>query len=207
MCIFPPDLLMRASQTCWQISLTSLSRRTNCGVVFMCLNWNISLTCTCGLSALMFHVSRQRDRLEPQTVDVSVLNSSASVFCQTSTERAWMEAERSSWWVQSPHGLSQTRSECFVGCMCAWVCSIYIQQSCSLPWSLSDQPCSCRWGEVRLWFSSTVTLSIESTGCNFSMLLAEICASLCCSSVGPAADADPHSSLNWQGLLCHDRAV
>lgn len=47
-------------------------------------------------------------------------------------------------------------------------------------WSLSHQPCSWQWGEVSLWFSSAVTLSIESTGCNFSTLLAEISASLCC---------------------------
>lgn len=74
---------------------------------------------------------------------------------------------------------------CFVGCMCAWVCTIYICQSCCLLWSLSDQPCSRWWGEVRLWFSSTVTLSIESTGCNFPALLAEISVSLCCSALGP----------------------
>lgn len=107
-----------------------------------------------------------------------------------------MGAERGSRWVQSPHSFTQSWSECLVGCMCAWVPSIYIRQSRCLLWSLSDQPCSWQWGEVSLCFRSAVTLSIESPGCNSSMLLAEISASLCCCSLGPTSNAG--SSLNRQ---------
>lgn len=80
-------------------------------------------------------------------------------------------------------------------------------------WGLSDQPGSWQWGEVSLWFSSAVTLSIESAGCNFSLLRAEISASLCCCSLGATSDAgsslnDSSCSLNedyWSCLLllCH----
>lgn len=107
----------------------------------------------------------------------------------------------------------------FVGCMCAWVRSIYIGQSRCLLWSLSDQSCSWQWGEVSLWFSSAVTLSIGSAGCIFSMLLAEISASLFCCSLGPASTVGssfcatierfklglpelPPSAFSFVGTLC-----
>lgn len=47
-----------------------------------------------------------------------------------------------------------------------------------------------RGGELSLRFSSTVTLSIGSTGCNFSILLAEIPVSLWSSLPGPENDTD-----------------
>lgn len=103
-----------------------------------------------------------------------------------------------------PPGASQNDIESwswsFLGrsCMYVRVCSIYIHQSCHVP-RCRLPPLEPVWsasilleagGELSLRFSSTVTLSIGSTGCNFSILLAEIPVSLWSSLPGPENDTD-----------------
>lgn len=65
----------------------------------------------------------------------------------------------------------------FLGCMCARVRK-YLHSAVTLPPGvclISHVPGSGGGGEVSLWFSSAATLSIESSGCNFSRLLASLC--------------------------------
>lgn len=80
-----------------------------------------------------------------------------------------------------------------VACMWRYAVFTFTSQSHgSLSWSLSHQLGfkGGGWGGVSLTFSSTVTLSIGSTGCNFFILLAEIPVSLWSSLPGLVNDTD-----------------
>lgn len=144
----------------------------------------------------------------PNVLAFLVIFSSVCVSYRRSAQKFWMVAECSSWWVHSPplfllqlHRMTSNLDlNLFWGAVaCMWGYAVFTFTSHvmshaagSLPWSLSDQLRFC-WrpgGELSLRFSSTVTLSIGSTGCNFSILLAEIPVSLWSSLPGPENDTD-----------------
>lgn len=64
------------------------------------------------------HLSPRGDRIEPKTVEfIDLLSPQRALFAR--------HPRRESEWGQSA---AAGESECFLGCVCAWVCSIYIQQ-------------------------------------------------------------------------------